>query len=208
MGNHQILEVRKEQREKGIDASSLWIFVKIFDNQVCFVHIAVDNGVAQLESVKILAHSYLVFDHLRRHSPIRFGQRDDDLFELAGQSTQVGADAVGNELSRLGVDAHLTLFEVALDEGWQITVAQFLTLEEDACLTDGLDILTLPAVDGAVFVAEHKNGLGRRLFEVILQLVSLLQVLRFLDDDHLPLGHHGVTAGGVGYLGSSDVGTE
>ena len=194
------MEVIEEHWEKSIDTTRLWIFVKIFDDLVCFKHIAVDDGVAKFETIEFLAHANLVFNHLWRHSPILLWQRQDDLVELTCQTTQISTDGIRDNLRGFGVDTDVARLEIALDEHGQVAIAQFFALKEHASRLDGLHIFALAPVDSTVFMAHHEDGRRQGLLEIPLQRLCLLDILRFLDDDHLIFGHHGITTGIIGHL--------
>ena len=158
MRDHEILEEIEEQREKGIDASCLRIVVKIFDYLVSLEDISADDGCPELKTVEVLAHPYLVLNDLWRNPLVTFWQTEDDFVQLAGQSAEIGTDAVGNELGGLLVDGDLSLAEILLDKGWQSPFLQLHALEEYASLLDGLHVIAFLAVHLAVFMAHYEDG--------------------------------------------------
>ena len=208
MGNHQILEVRKEQREKSIDASSLWIFVKIFDNQVCFVHIAVDNGVAQLKTIKILTHPYLVLNDLRSDAFVILRQAEQHFIELAGQTRKVRTYGISNKLGRFRINRRSFGLQIAFDKGWKVTFLEFCTLKQHPSVANSLHIRLFSPVNLAVFMAHHQDCRCHRLFQVLFQRLRILDILGLFDDNYLILGHHRIAPCSVSHLRSIDVRAE
>ena len=119
---------------------------------------AVDNGIAQLKSIEILAHPYLVLHHLWGHLLVLCRQGENHLVEFARQAAQVSSDGVGYQLRRFRVDTHLALLEILLNERWKVAITQFFALKQHASGLDGLDVLPFSAVNTPVFVTKDEDG--------------------------------------------------
>ncbi len=156
--------------------------------------VAGGEGLGELEDAEFAAHADVLLDVFHADAGGAFGEVLKEFVGLDDEFAEVGAGRFGEQLGRRGVDLEAAALVVSGDPVDDLVIAHGRRIDDDADFLDRL-VEGFALVDGGAVQQDDENGGVQGLGAVEGELLDVFHQLRFLDDDQLPLRHHGEAPG-------------
>ena len=192
--HEQLAEKRAENRQDHRHGVILRIRLEVIDDAVRPPDVLRSERILQLEDIEIFADADVFFDvgggdfRARR-------QQNLQLRDFIDHLPQIVAEVIGQQRRRLPIDLQAGIAHIATDPFGQFPFLDLFTEEQDAVLADEFDRLQ-PGIRFFPFECKDQNRTSHRIPSIRLEPRQVVlpspgrEVLRFLDDHQLLVGHH------------------